>query len=183
MQNNPLIEILVKGLIVAFIFLAPFFIFAIVIYKIKKKLGFVKKNNRRLKRNIDKENSIYTPVNILTDTEFKFYTMLRKLIKPNEIIQSKVRVEDIINVKKGIYNYQGERNRIKSLHVDFLVCDIENLQIKYIIELDDFSHENEVAQRKDEFKNNIFDEIGIILLRFDCRNYGKRSIKKAIQRL
>ena len=93
---------------------------------------------------------------ILTERERAFYRILKPVADKLELqICPKVRVADIVSIKKGTKDWQKWFNKIKSKHVDFLLCDYD-MNIVLLIELDDRSHETERAQRNDRLKNAIF---------------------------
>lgn len=66
-----------------------------------------------------------------------------------------MRVADIVSIKKGTKDWQKWFNKIRSKHVDFLLCDYD-MNIVLMIELDDRSHESERAKKNDALKNAIF---------------------------
>lgn len=93
---------------------------------------------------------------ILTERERAFYRILRPIADKLELqICPKVRVADIVSIKKGTRDWQKWFNKIRSKHVDFLLCDYA-MNIVLMIELDDRSHETERAQKNDALKNAIF---------------------------
>lgn len=93
---------------------------------------------------------------ILTERERAFYRILRPIADRLELqICPKVRVADIVSIKKGTRDWQKWFNKIRSKHVDFLLCDYD-MNIVLMIELDDRSHETERAQKNDALKNTIF---------------------------
>ena len=113
---------------------------------------------------------------LLTETEYRFYKELRVVCdKKNIIICPKVRLEDFIDVtcNEERAKYRGY---IKSRHVDFVLCD-NDLNILAAIELDDYSHNSESAIRIDEFKDNLFKEIGIPLNRIKVTSDYKQQIR------
>lgn len=120
-----------------------------------------------------KEVSVYGKYQkhtILTKTERTFFDVLYSKCKEKEIlIFPKVRLEDFIKVV-ATENYNGYRNRIKSRHIDFLLCD-RNLNIIAAIELDDPSHNTEQAMIVDKFKNNLYNTVGIRLYRIKTDEY------------
>lgn len=93
---------------------------------------------------------------ILTERERAFYRILRPIADKLELqICPKVRVADIVSIKKGTRDWQKWFNKIRSKHVDFLLCDYD-MNIVLMIELDDRSHETERARKNDALKNAIF---------------------------
>ena len=93
---------------------------------------------------------------ILTERERAFYRILKPIAdKLGLQICPKVRVADIVSIKKGTKDWQKWFNKIRSKHVDFLLCDYD-MNIVLMIELDDRSHESERAKKNDALKNAIF---------------------------
>ena len=93
---------------------------------------------------------------ILTERERAFYRILRPIADKLELqICPKVRVADIVSIKKGTRDWQKWFNKIRSKHVDFLLCDYD-MNIVLMIELDDRSHEPERARKNDALKTAIF---------------------------
>lgn len=107
----------------------------------------------------------YQKKNLLTKSEFRFFMMLKTAAQSeNILVCPKVRLEDFIQTT-SVEEKMKYRGYIRSRHVDFLLCDAKTLQIKAAIELDDASHYNAKAQKTDSFKNNLFNAVGIPLLR------------------
>ena len=137
-------------------------------------------DNINTKKKIDKlkrEDIIDTSINeypykskyLLTKTEYKFFIELKEICTQyNYIICPKVRLEDFIDVKNKEQNYKY-RGYIKSRHIDFLICD-NNLHILKAIELDDYTHNTNKAKKTDDFKNKLFETIGIKLYRINVKN-------------
>lgn len=104
---------------------------------------------------------------LLTKNEWAFYKKIKPICeKYNLHIISKVRVADFVEVEsknqKERYKYF---NKIKNKHVDFILCNPENLAIIAIVELDDKSHNSKKAEESDKFKNKLFETTGYILIR------------------
>jgi len=117
-------------------------------------------------------------------TERSFYNVLEKITsKENYLLFSKVRMEDLLWIPRNISSKErfGWRNRIKSRHVDFLICDKENISPLLVIELDDSSHNTIKAKRKDAFVNKVFKDAEIPLLRVKVKKYySEEDILKEI---
>ncbi len=107
----------------------------------------------------------YQRTNILTPTEYQFWEKLYyKCSMYNIIICPKVRMEDIIVVDKYHQDREKLRNRIKSRHIDFILCD-SKLRVLAGLELDDASHQSFKAQKADSFKDEVFNSLDIPLFR------------------
>ena len=117
---------------------------------------------------------------ILTERERSFYRILRPIADKLELqICPKVRVADIVSIKKGTRDWQKCFNKIRSKHVDFLLCDYD-MNIVLIIELDDRSHETERAKKNDALKNAIFGNklVRIRSLKDDVEGIITTALKK-----
>lgn len=111
--------------------------------------------------------------------ELKFFEFLKEIIGSNYYIFPKVRICDIIEPKnKGKY---VDFNRIKSKHVDFLICTKDPITSKIIVELDDKSHDTLARQERDNFVDEIFanSEIPIVHIRTQYE-YNKEEVTKKI---
>lgn len=105
---------------------------------------------------------------LLTSYEYKLYKLLKPLADKNNLhIMSKVRIIDFISVKRGMTKNEAYSYicKIKQSHIDFLICNPENLYPLAAIELDDNTHQSLKAQEKDKFKDEVFKSAGIKLYR------------------
>lgn len=150
-----------------------------------------KKTNEKLQQsknlNVDKTNTVYSEEEnisvddyksykkkyLFTKNEFYFYKQLQKIAESKNLLPlAKVRLADFVEVNNKS-DYMKYFAKIRSKHIDFLLLNKETLKIVVAIELDDNSHSNE----KDEFKNKLFEQINIPLLR--CRGIG--TIEEQLQ--
>ncbi len=121
---------------------------------------------------------------LMTETELAFFGILEQALEDSYRIYSKVRLEDIIQVKPGIEKATAfaARNRIKCRHIDFVLCDPETLKILASIELDDRSHERPERMDRDDFVDEALRVCGIPCIRFPVqRNYSSREIRQAVE--
>lgn len=117
--------------------------------------------------------SFYRRKYLFTKNEFYFYKQLQKISEEKILIPlAKVRLADFVEVTSKS-DYMKYFAKIRSKHIDFLLLDKETLKIVVAIELDDNSHSNE----KDEFKNKLFEQINIPLIR--CK--GKGTVEEQLQ--
>lgn len=112
-------------------------------------------------------NTPYKKKYLLTKNEWFFYKNLKPLSeKYNLHIIAKIRLADLVEVD---YNKTKEFNKyfakIKSKHIDFALTKPDNLEVKYLIELDDNSHNKQDRKNRDEFLNKICNETGYKLIR------------------
>lgn len=115
---------------------------------------------------------------IFTQTELKFYRELMKIANELDlVIFPKIRLADIFK-----HEEIKEFNKIKSKHIDFLLCDKSNCRIRLAIELDDYMHQKEKAIKNDSFKNEIFEQTNLPLIRIKVNNtYNLEEIKTKIK--
>lgn len=127
----------------------------------------------------------YVKKYLLTKAEYAFWGILKKRCdEKNLIICPKVRLEDFIETTiKDNKERLSWRGRIKSRHIDFLVCD-SKLNVVAGIELDDNTHYNAKAKEIDDFKNKVFNTIKIPLFRINMKDgYYDQQIEMIIQKI
>lgn len=119
---------------------------------------------------------------LFTAAELKFMRSLEKAAHSSHRVFGKVRLEDVVSVAGVSGNRRhAARNRVKSRHVDFVICDVETSRLVAGVELDDSSHRTAKAKRIDEFKNRCFEAAGLPLLRFPvASSYSQAAIEGAL---
>ena len=137
------------------------------------------KEDEKVENNIDLtmyEKNDY----VMTQTELKFYRELKKVTDKMELtIFPQVDLERFIKVKD---NNNKDRNRIKSRSIDFTIVNNKNCKIICCIELDDYTHNWENVKKSDEFKNNLFNKVGLKLYRIKvAEKYNIEDIEKIIK--
>lgn len=117
---------------------------------------------------------------VMTQTELVFYRELKKITDELELtIFPQVDLERIIQVTD---NNSADRNKIKSRSIDYTIVNNKNCKIVACIELDDKSHNTQKAQKADNFKNELFEKVGIPLHRIEVsNNYDREKIKTILQ--
>jgi hypothetical protein len=116
---------------------------------------------------------------LLTPTEREFHAALYPLVRDHWHLYAKVRMEDIIEVQPGLERKAayGYRSRIKSRHLDFILCDKESLEVLMCIELDDSSHQRRSRKEIDDFKDQAMAAAGITLTRVPVQaSYSKEYL-------
>lgn len=115
---------------------------------------------------------------LLSKAEYSFYRVLRKILGNQYDVFAKVRLADIVKVKGG-RDYQSAFNRIASKHVDFVICDMTS-KVLMVVELDDSSYRQTRAQQSDQFKDGLFEAVGLRCVRFKAqRSYNVEDVKRA----
>lgn len=102
----------------------------------------------------------------LSPHELSFYkTLLLALEGQNVTVFVKVSLGDLFFVKHSDYKEKVRYwNKINRKHVDFLICQSDNIKPLLGIELDDTSHERKDRKARDEFVNHVFESAQLHLL-------------------
>ena len=113
----------------------------------------------------EKEQALFTPA------ERSFLGVLEQVVDGKLRIMGKIRLADIVKVKNGNNKstWQKAFNRIKSKHVDFVACDAATLGVKFVVELDDKSHNQSERQDRDEVKDKILAAAKIPVFHFTAK--------------
>ena len=105
---------------------------------------------------------------LLTKNEWTFYKKLKEATdKRNLHILAKVRLADLVEVEKWVNGggFKKYFSKIKSKHVDFVLCNPDNLAVKAIIELEDNSHSNTAERAKrDDFVDKVLKKCGYTVI-------------------
>ena len=124
------------------------------------------------------KNSLCSPA------ERSFLGVLEQLLNDKYRILLKVRLSDLLDITKGVSKSfrQSALNRISRKHVDFVVCDKNNLSILGVIELDDKSHKAAKRQERDSFLDSAMNAAGIPILHIKAQNaYSISDIREQLQ--
>ncbi len=112
----------------------------------------------------EKEIFPYHAKYLLTKNEWSFYKKLRPVAARHGLcILAKVRLADLVDVDdyltgNGFYKYF---NKIMAKHVDFVLCNPENLAVRFILELDDSSHHTSADRAmRDDFVDKVLTKCG-----------------------
>lgn len=106
---------------------------------------------------------------LFSKAERSFFGVLQQAVGIEFLIFAKIRVGDLLWLPKGTDGYVSRWNRIQSKHVDFVICDPNNVRPLVAIELDDSSHAAEKRQTRDQFMEEAFKAAGLPLLRVACK--------------
>src|SRR6056297_2289536 len=165
-------------------------IIAYIVYKffVKKKLSKGKSSFK--KEDIDEQRSRDYPYHMpyqkkkyfLSKAENNFYKVLKEALKDTDYyISIKAKLIDFITVTKHPER-QKFFNKIKSKHVDFLICNNDKYFNPILaIELDDKSHESCKRKERDKFVDEVFRNAGLPILHIKASNtYSLNEIRKEI---
>ena len=122
---------------------------------------------------------------LLSVAEKEFYQVLSTIaVKNNYLLFAKVRLEDLLWIPKHTSNRFGLRNRVKSRHVDFLLCDKNNIKPILVIELDDSSHNMENGIKRDKFVNQVLHDAELPILHQKVQqSYNPQELEDKISQL
>jgi hypothetical protein len=117
---------------------------------------------------------------LLTPTEISFYRVLQQAVSNDLQVCPKVRLADVVVVRKGTERYYTYFNPIAKKHLDFVLCDPQNFAPLLVIELDDASHSGEAAKGRDVAKDQALRAAKVPILRVRAgRNYQLAELRAA----
>lgn len=112
-----------------------------------------------------------------TRSEIMFFNILEKENRGKYRILSKVRMEDVVEAKKGAP--YGKRKHVSSRHLDFVL--LNGNKVFCAIELDGSSHNSWKQKKSDKLKNEILDYCRIRLHRIRVGEDFEEEIKKILE--
>ena len=110
--------------------------------------------------------------------------VLDKAVGDKARVFGKVRLADVISVKKGLRKSAWHKafNRINRKHLDFVVCDPDSLRILCAVELNDRSHKKSKRIKRDNLVVATCEAAGIPLLMIDAnKGYNIDEIRGLIE--
>lgn len=121
---------------------------------------------------------------ILTPAEQRFYTVLSQAVQGRALIMTKVRVADIVKVRRsmGRRSFWRHFSQISQKHIDFVLVHPRSFDTLCLIELDDRSHARPSRMKRDRFINQVMQDTGLVLHRVKVRrNYDRRALLEQLQ--
>src|SRR5436305_14185750 len=100
---------------------------------------------------------------LLSPAEINFLRSLQLAAREDWLIFSMVRLADIIKVRPKTRKFQTWNTRIQGKHLDFVLCDLETLDVKLAVELDDPAQYSD--RSRERFVNTALAAAGVPLLR------------------
>lgn len=125
----------------------------------------------------EKEQTLFTPA------ERSFFGVLEQAVDGKVRIMGKVRLADVVKVKKGNNKsaWQKAFNRIQSKHLDFVACDSTSLGVRFVIELDDKSHNQSKRQDRDQFIDKVLAAADIPVFHFAAKQqYSIQALQNSL---
>ncbi len=119
---------------------------------------------------------------LLTKAERSFFGVLQHAVNEEYLIFSKVRIGDLLYVRKGTEKRQRFQNYINQKHVDFVLCDKESVKPLLVIELDDSSHQSNRRRKRDNFVDRAMQAAELSILHIPAQQaYNVRELTDQIQ--
>ena len=119
---------------------------------------------------------------LLTAAERSFYEVLQTVVDNQLHVFPKIRLVDLLYLPKGTENRQAHMNRVQSKHVDFVLCDLQNVRPLLVIELDDSSHEREDRKDRDAFVDQALEDAALPILHVPAnRTYAPKELADLIE--
>lgn len=164
------------------------FLFTFLKFLFSKKIGNTAKNGRNIATKHD-TNHDYTAnymirKNLFSPAERSFFGILKQSLSEHYEIFGKVRIADVLLLKKGLdgVSWRISLSKITSKHFDYVLCDKRTLQIMAVIELDDKSHQRLKSIERDIFVQDICKKSGLPLIRFDVKSdYHIQSVRDKVK--
>jgi len=119
---------------------------------------------------------------LLTHAERIFFEVLRRAAGGEFYVCPMVRLADVIEVPPRAADWWTHFNRVKSKHLDFVVCSQGTLSPILAFELDDRSHERADRVARDQFVNAALTAAELPLVRMSVqRAYAVDEIRQIIR--
>ena len=131
---------------------------AVIILVLLKALAHQKRGARAVDFSIFQKRG-----RVMNTSEQKLFEELQKVFGADYIILSKIRIEDFVEARNGEGKY-GARGRIKSRHVDFLICDKTSTAPLIAIELDGGIHNKTSVHQRDLFIDELYKTIDLEIM-------------------
>lgn len=120
---------------------------------------------------------------LLSAAEAHFLRALSDAVSHRYNVATKVRVADVIKVRKGLNQRNAiiALNKIAAKHVDFVLTDPATHQCIAAVELDDASHARADRRKRDLFLDGAFKAAGLPLVRIKAgRGYDRAQLAAAV---
>lgn len=119
---------------------------------------------------------------LLSPAEINFLRTLQLAVREDWLIFSMVRLADIIKVRPRTRKFQTWNTRIQGKHLDFVLCDVETLDIKLAIEVEQQPTSFLDRGHRDRFVNTALAAAGVPLLRVKVQEkYETAVLRKDLE--
>ena len=134
----------------------------VIIVVVGVALAFKKPLENSTKKQL--KYTYYKKSRVMTETEYKFWQILKKSNAP--VIIHQAHLSTFLNHKVKGQNWKGAFSHINSKSVDYLICS-ETMEPLLAIELDDYTHKRADRAKRDEIVNAVIYASGTKLARYD----------------
>jgi len=108
------------------------------------------------------EDSYERRPGLFTQGERAFLVALDETAGQTYRVFGKVRLADLVEAKKK-FSWKSF-NRISGIHLDFVLCNKDDLSVACVVELDDHSHDRPDRQARDAFVDQVLQGAGIPII-------------------
>jgi len=162
-------------------FLLQFITSVLVTFGALVGLAYLKNDLKELLKSRRSPSSYRQNGSLFSVAERSFFGVLEELFGEDYRVFGKVRVADLIQPEKGAGG-RSALNRIAGKHVDFVVCEANDLSVIGVIELDVGSHRQDSRPKRDISVDGAFASAGIPIIHFPVQAaYNLSSIRDAIR--
>lgn len=120
---------------------------------------------------------------LLTPAESNFYGVLERVVPSGYLVTFKVRIGDVLKVRKGLDKKRAfaMRGKVQQKHFDFVICRKDDMSVACCIELNDASHNRRDRAKRDAFVRAACKAAGVTLLEVkNRRSYVVDDIRAMI---
>lgn len=119
---------------------------------------------------------------LLSPPQIALLRALQAAAREDWLVFSMVRLADVLKVRPRTHKFQTWHSRLQGKHLDFLLCDVETMDVKLAIELDDGAPKSAERQRRDRFISVALAAAGMPLLRIAAQEkYETAALRKDIE--
>lgn len=121
---------------------------------------------------------------IITYTELKYYKDLLEIATNlNLILLTKVSIYNLVQLKDTLYIPIGKK-QCGNETIDFILSEKDSCRMRVCIQLDDPYNKNKKKVKRNEFINELFDELDIKLIRIKINEeYNKEYLESQIRKI
>ena len=132
---------------------------------------------------IESQYSYQSRKQLFSPAERSFYGVLLQAVGNTHCVMAKVRVADVVSPHKGLSKSDWRKafNRISAKHFDYVVCDAATLDVRYVVELNDKSHDKPARVERDRFLQEVCRSAGVPLFTFRVqRSYSLPDVTEVL---
>lgn len=120
---------------------------------------------------------------LLTPAELNFHHALKLAIPDGYVLTFKVRIGDVLKVRRGLNKKSAliMRAKIQQKHFDFVVCR-QNMSVACCIELNDASHRRRDRMKRDLFVRSACNAAGVPLIEYPAKkSYQVSDVRRTVK--